>query len=145
MIKRMLKQVRHTSICVSLTSSFLPLKESDMSLDSRILASDINDMIQVNPPPTTNTYHDSVCGSILYSVPSKSPEDVFSDLRHNNFDGFRRSFDVYHQDIIAMRNDRGQVGDFSSSSDILQHLLFRLFRVSCTCWSFWLIHTSGSV
>lgn len=82
--------------------------ETETSLDSRILASDINDMIQVNSHHTTNTFHDSVCGSILYSVPSQSPEEIFSYLRHNNLDGLKRSFDVNHREIVNMRNNRNE-------------------------------------
>lgn len=82
--------------------------ETDASLDRKILASDINDMIQVNSRPTTNTYHDSVSGSILYSIPTNSPDEIFSYIRHNDFQAFRRSLDVYHQDIIALRNERQQ-------------------------------------
>jgi hypothetical protein len=83
-----------------------------MSVDDKILSSDINNSIQSNPTPISYPYHTSICGSLLYSAPSNSPSDIFSYLRHNNFDAFRRSLDVYHNDIIQMRNEHGQVNQF---------------------------------
>jgi hypothetical protein len=80
-----------------------------MSLADAILSSDINNSIQA--PTITNTYpyHTSICGSLLYSSPTNSPSEIFSYLRHANFIAFRRSLDVYHNDIIRMRNDHEQV------------------------------------
>lgn len=85
-----------------------------MSLDDQILSSDINNSFQTNPTPIAYPYHTSVCGSILYSSPTNSLPDIFSILRHGNFDAFRRSLDVYHRDIIRMRNEHGQVNLFYS-------------------------------
>ena len=80
-------------------------------MDRQILSSDINDIIQASPVPTTYPYHTSACGSILYSNPTKSAEEIFSLLRHADFDAFRRSLDVYHQDIIRIKNNHEQVND----------------------------------
>lgn len=80
-----------------------------MSLDEQILSSDINNSLQINPIPTSRLYHTSACGSILYSTPTNNASEIFSFLRHGNFEAFRRSFEVYYQDIIQMRNQHGQV------------------------------------
>ncbi|CAF0826668.1 unnamed protein product [Adineta ricciae] len=81
-----------------------------MSVDEKILSSDFNYPTQPQTTSNSNTqaYHLSVCGSILYSPPTNSPSDIFTFLRHGNFDAFRRSLDIYHNDIIRMRNDHGQ-------------------------------------
>ena len=88
----------------------------DALLDSKILSSDINDLIQAAPVQVTHAYHTSICGSILHSAPSNSSADIFSYLRHANFDAFRRSLDLHHNDIIRMRNEHEQVGSSSTSS-----------------------------
>jgi hypothetical protein len=80
-----------------------------MSVDDKILSSDINSFFQSITTPISHPYHTSICGSLLYSSPTNSPSDIFSLLRHGNFDAFRRSLDVYHHEIIRMRNDHGQV------------------------------------
>ncbi|UJR27993.1 hypothetical protein I4U23_009251 [Adineta vaga] len=86
-------------------------EDHHMSVADRILSSDVNHLIQATTTtnnPNTQVYHQSVCGSILYSPPTNVPSDIFSMLRHGNFDAFRRSLDIYHNDIIRMRNDHGQ-------------------------------------
>jgi len=83
-----------------------------MSVDDKILSSDINTSFQPNTTSISYPYHTSICGSLLYSSPTNSPSDIFLFLRHGNFDAFRRSFDVHHQDIIQMRNEYGQVNLF---------------------------------
>jgi hypothetical protein len=80
-----------------------------MSLEDLICSSDINEIIQANIPVPTYPYHNSMCGSILHSTPTNSSTEIFSYLRHGRFDAFRRSLDVYHQNIIQMRNEYGQV------------------------------------
>lgn len=81
-----------------------------MSVDEKILSSDIDNIS--TPTATfapTYAYHTSVCGSLLYTSPTKTPSDIFSYLRHSNFDAFRRSIDIYYNDIIQIVNDHGQV------------------------------------
>jgi hypothetical protein len=95
-----------------------------MSVDDKILSSDINNSIQTSTIMNTYPYHTSVCGSLLYSSPSNSSSDIFSFLRHGNFDAFRRSLDVYHNDIIQMRNDHGQVHKFLKIKQFLSILIF---------------------
>jgi hypothetical protein len=85
-----------------------------MSLDDKILSSDINNTIQATSLLTTYPYHTSLCGSILHSTPTNSPSDIFAILRHGNFDTFRRSLDVHHNNIIRMKNDLGQVNIYFS-------------------------------
>ena len=82
-----------------------------MSVDERILSANINNLIQSTTTSTSQPYHTSVCGSLLFSTPTNSSSDIFSYLRHGNFDAFRRSLDVYYNEIIRMRNEYGQVKD----------------------------------
>ena len=88
--------------------------DHQMSVDEKILSSDFNYPTQPQTTSNSNTqaYHLSVSGSILYSPPTNSPSDIFTFLRHGNFDAFRRSLDIYHNDIIRMRNDHGQVCEY---------------------------------
>lgn len=97
-------------ICICLDD----IVDHQMSVDEKILSSDFNYPVQPQTTSNSNTqaYHLSVCGSILYSPPTNSPSDIFTFLRHGNFDAFRRSLDIYHNDIIRMRNDHGQVCKF---------------------------------
>ncbi|CAF1027658.1 unnamed protein product [Adineta steineri] len=70
-------------------------------------ASDLND----NQPTSTKSaelYHTSICGSVLHPMATKCPAEIFSLLRHGKLDVFRQSVDVYHQDIIKMKNEHGQ-------------------------------------
>ncbi|CAF0860417.1 unnamed protein product [Adineta steineri] len=83
-------------------------EDYEMSVDDKILSSDLNNLIQATTISNTNAYHMSICGSILHPMPTNSPSDIFSFLRHSNFTALRRSLDVYHNDIIQMRNDHGQ-------------------------------------
>ena len=101
-----------TIIYISVLEKPILSVDISMSLADAILSSDINNSIQA--PPITNTlpYHTSVCGALLYSTPTNSPSEIFSYLRHGNFNAFRRSLEVYHNDIIRMRNDQGQVNKF---------------------------------
>jgi hypothetical protein len=66
--------------------------------------------------PTTlmsnDPYHESICGSILLPLPTNSPLEIFSYLRHGKFDQFRRCLDIYHKEIIQMKNEHGQVNIF---------------------------------
>ena len=93
----------HTSLSLFVCSG------CDALLDSKILSSDINNLIQAAQTQVTHAYHTSICGSILHSAPSNSSADIFSYLRHSNFDAFRRSLDIHHSDIIGMRNEQEQV------------------------------------
>ena len=89
-----------------------------MSVDEKILTSDIDNYIQSMTTSISQHYHSSVCGALLHTSPTNLPSDIFSFLRHANFIGFQSSLDIYHRDIIQMRNDHGQVGkkkDFYSS------------------------------
>ena len=54
-------------------------------------------------------YHESISGSILLPLPKNSSLEIFNYLRHANFDQFQRCFNVYHQELIHMRNEHGQV------------------------------------
>ncbi|CAF1532672.1 unnamed protein product [Adineta steineri] len=83
-------------------------EDYEMSVDDKILSSDLNNLIQATTISNTNVYHMSICGSIIHPMPTNSPSDIFSFLRHSNFTALRRSLDVYHNDIIQMRNDHGQ-------------------------------------
>lgn len=83
--------------------------DCQMSVDDKILSSDISDSFSLTPTTTSYPYHTSKCGSILYSTPTNSPTEIFKYLSHNNFDAFRRSLDVYYNEISRMRNERGQV------------------------------------
>lgn len=56
-----------------------------------------------------NRYHESICGSILLPVPKKSASEIFAYLRHGKFDQFQRCFSVYHQELIQLKNEYGQV------------------------------------
>jgi len=97
-----------------------------MSVDDKILSSDINHSFpSTNTAPISHPYHTSICGSLLYSSPTNSPSDIFSFLRHGNFDAFRRSLDVYHHDIIRMRNEHGQVNLFVQQYQKRQKFFFR--------------------
>lgn len=58
---------------------------------------------------SSKCYHKSICGSILYCSPTKSPPEIFSFLLHGNLNAFRRSLDVYNKDIIKMKNEYDQV------------------------------------
>ncbi len=98
-----------------------------MSVDDKILSSDINNSFQTIPTPISYPYHTSTCGSLLYSSPSNSPSDIFAYLRHNNFDAFRRSFDVHHNEIIQMRNEHGQVKLFVDHYKNKMNFLFRQY------------------
>ncbi|CAF2103310.1 unnamed protein product [Rotaria magnacalcarata] len=79
-----------------------------MSVDDKILSSDINNYIQATTVQASYPYHTSVCGSLLYTAPTNTPSDIFSYLRHGNFEAFRRSLDIYHNNIIKIKNDHGQ-------------------------------------
>jgi hypothetical protein len=80
-----------------------------MSVDDKILSSDIDNSIQLTTIQPTYPYHNSACGFILYSAPTNSSTDIFSFVRHGHLDALRRSLEVYPNDIIRMRNDHGQV------------------------------------
>ncbi|CAF0822556.1 unnamed protein product [Rotaria sp. Silwood1] len=82
--------------------------DCQISVDDKILSSDINNIIQATTTSTSYPYHTSVCGSLLYTAPTNTSSDIFSLLRHCNFDAFRRSLDIYYNDIIQMKNDHGQ-------------------------------------
>ncbi|CAF2345544.1 unnamed protein product [Rotaria sp. Silwood2] len=82
--------------------------DCQVSVDTKILSSDISNFIQATPTLTSYPYHTSVCGSLLYTPPTNMPSDIFSFLRHGNFTAFRTSLDKYHSDIIQMKNDHGQ-------------------------------------
>ena len=86
--------------------------DCQMSVDDKILSSDISNSCSLTPTTTSYPYHTSKCGSILYSTPTNSPTEIFKYLSHNNFDAFRRSLDVYYNEISRMRNERGQVMNF---------------------------------
>lgn len=91
------------------------------SLDDKILSSDLNYLTTVsNPAP----YHTSLCGSILYSAPTKSSSDIFAYLRHGNFDAFRQSFDLHYNEIVKMKNQYEQVSKSNSSKQILSQFSF---------------------
>ena len=79
---------------------------------SQIQPSSVTNLIQPTFIPASEPYHKSICGSILHSTPTNSPSEIFSYLRHGTFDAFRRSIDVYHKEIIQMKNDHGQVRIF---------------------------------
>lgn len=65
-----------------------------------------NESISVTNP---STYHESVCGSILYCAPTNSTSEIFSYIHHGRFDAFRRSLEIYYKDIVQMKNEHGQV------------------------------------
>lgn len=122
------------------------LADGQTPLDEKILAADLNHAIQA---PTTNggtspnahTYHLTVCGSLLYSPPSNSPAEIFAYLRHSRFDAFRRSLDVYHAEIIHMRNGQGQVSRAIARE--VEGTAPIVFRPYCTFWRFTRFNTCG--
>lgn len=69
----------------------------------------INNSLQTTIGTSYNPYHQSVCGSILLPLPSKLSSDIFTYLRHGKFDKFRQCLEVYHKEIIQMRNEYEQV------------------------------------
>jgi hypothetical protein len=111
----------------------------DISINNAILTSDIDELSDLNLCPATQNYHTSVSGSILYSVPSKLSSEIFSYLRHGDFDGFRRSLDLHHHEIIKMRNDHEQVNisvkafDRSWNATPIDMLIFFFFQSSLDC------------
>ncbi len=72
-------------------------------------SSDLNNSMQPTSITASNSYHESACGAILLPLPRNSPSEIFSYLRHRRFDQFRRCLDVYHKEIIQMKNEHGQV------------------------------------
>lgn len=58
---------------------------------------------------SNDPYHASVAGSILLPLPTDSSEQIFSYLRHGEFDKFRRCLELHHKEIIEMKNEHGQV------------------------------------
>ncbi len=71
---------------------------------------------------TNNPYHESLCGSILLPLPTNCPSDVFAYLHHGQFNKFQRCLDVYHKEIIQIKNERGQVKLYYRKSFIFIHL-----------------------
>ncbi|CAF1366538.1 unnamed protein product [Adineta ricciae] len=65
----------------------------------------LNNLIRSSP---TESYDKSVCGSLLYSIPSNSSTEIFAYLRHSRFDAFHRSMDIHHKEIILMKNEHEQ-------------------------------------
>lgn len=103
-----------------------------MSVDDKILSSDISSSFPLTSTSNSFPYHTSKCGSILYSSPSNSPADIFKYLRHNDFEAFRRSLDVYHNEIIRMKNEYGQVRDISKKNT----RIYGIFLDSIACLSY---------
>jgi hypothetical protein len=105
-----------------------------MSYDTNPLqtqSSDIAILHQAALITPYDPYHQSVCGSILHSTPTNSPAEIFSYLQHGNFDAFHRSIDVYHKDIVQMRNNAGQVNTYTYLFDyIISNIIFRLYYTS---------------
>jgi hypothetical protein len=76
-------------------------------------SSDLNQSLQSTSITSYEPYHKSVCGFILHPASTNSPSEIFSYLRHGKLDAFRRSLNVYHKDILQMKNEYGQVNRFS--------------------------------
>jgi hypothetical protein len=72
---------------------------------SQTLLSDFNQS-------TKDPYHESICGSILLPLPTNSSSEIFSYLRHGKFDRFQRCLEMYHKEIIQMKNEHEQVNTF---------------------------------
>ncbi|CAF3653798.1 unnamed protein product [Rotaria sordida] len=81
---------------------------SDEINSSDIQLADLHSSFQSTLATPNNLYHNSVCGSILYCSPTNSSSQIFSYLLHGKFDVFRRSLDIYHKDIILMKNEHEQ-------------------------------------
>ncbi|CAM2702740.1 unnamed protein product [Rotaria socialis] len=58
--------------------------------------------------PPSELYHTSACGSILHSLPTKVPSEIFAYLQHGKLDAFRRSLDIYYKDIVQIKNENEQ-------------------------------------
>ena len=84
------------------------MSSDDQCLSSTTLNDHIHEQTMTSPP---DLYHNSVCGSILHSIPTNNPSTIFSYLRHGNFDAFRRSYDIYHREINTMKNEHEQVNE----------------------------------
>ena len=74
--------------------------------------SEPSETFAITSGPSYISYHNSICGSILYSSPTNSPSEIFAYLSHGKFDAFHRCFDMYHKEIVQMRNERGQVNKY---------------------------------
>ncbi|CAF0979153.1 unnamed protein product [Rotaria sp. Silwood1] len=81
---------------------------SDEIDSSHFQSADPSNLLQSTSTTTYDLYHKSICGSILYCSPTNSPSEIFSYLLHGKFDAFRRSLDVYHKDIIQIKNEYEQ-------------------------------------
>jgi hypothetical protein len=77
----------------------------------------INNSLQPITLLSNDPYHESICGSILLPLPTNSPSEIFSYLRHGKFDKFRRCLDVYHKEIIQIKNEHEQVNKYFFSFD----------------------------
>jgi hypothetical protein len=99
---------------------YIYLKKNIVFITERIMSSENNPM-QLQPSDLNNLlqsiitkpYQESVCGSILLPLATNSPSEIFSYLRHGQFDKFRRCLDVYYKEIIQMKNEHGQVNKFA--------------------------------
>ena len=76
---------------------------------SQSLLSESTNRLQQIPATISDGYQNSLCGAILHCTPTKCPSAIFNYIRHHNFQALHRSVDVYHQDIIRIRNDDEQV------------------------------------
>ena len=92
--------------CVASTGyfTFLSIDVGWTRSDVRMTDSELAESL-----PAANLYHNSVCGSILYSVPTSDPSVVFSYLAHSRFDAFHRALSVFPKEIPRMKNALDQV------------------------------------
>jgi hypothetical protein len=102
---------------------------SSENIPCQFKSSDLDNLIQTTALTSYESYHKSVCGSILLPLPTNSPSEIFSYLRHGQFDKFRRCLDVYHKEIIQMKNEHGQVNIFSLINFYISSLIFRLYYI----------------
>ncbi|CAF2824680.1 unnamed protein product [Rotaria sp. Silwood2] len=83
---------------------------SDEIDSSHCQSADVHNVFQSTSATSNDSYHKSICGSMLCHLPTNSPSEIFSYLLHGKFDVFRRSLDIHHKDIIQMKNEDEQTG-----------------------------------
>lgn len=93
---------------------------------SQSLLSESTNRLQQMPATISEPYQNSLCGAILHCTPTKCPSAIFNYIRHHNFSALHRSLDVYHQDIIRIRNDNEQVSSLTISDSFIGRIFIPL-------------------
>ena len=95
---------------------------TDNQPSQSLLSDDTNRLHRISTT-ISDPYQNSLCGAILNCIPTKAPSAIFTYIRHSNFQALHRSLDVYHQEIVRIRNDNGQV----SSSLPVDFLIYAFY------------------